>query len=141
MDYFTKTLKPLTLFCVGGWVYTFIEILWRGYTHWTMFFLGGICFVILGLINEIFSWTLGFVWQCLIGATAITVCEFIAGLVLNVWLGMGVWDYSNVPLNLLGQICLPYFLLWIPLSAVGIVLDDILRWRWFGEERPQYKWV
>lgn len=52
--------------------------------------------------------------------------------------GWNVWDYSDQPFNLLGQICLSYTLLWIPLSAVAIVLDDFLRCLLFGEEWPRY---
>ena len=39
-----------------------------------------------------------------------------AGLVLNCLLGFDIWDYSNVPLNLLGQVCLPYSFLWMGIS-------------------------
>jgi uncharacterized membrane protein len=74
-----------------------------------------------------------------IAAGIITAVEFVSGLILNLWLNLGVWDYSHMPLNLFGQICLPYAGLWFALSAVGIVLDDILRWKFFGEQTPHYK--
>ena len=48
--------KYLFLFNVGGLLYILIELIWRGRSHWTMFLLGGICFVFLGLINEVLSW-------------------------------------------------------------------------------------
>ena len=48
--------KYLFLGVIGSIVYMSLEILWRGYTHWTMGVLGGICFICLGLINEILSW-------------------------------------------------------------------------------------
>lgn len=118
-----------TLFVIGGRLYTWIEILWRGYTHWTMFLLGGGCFVVMGLLNEhIFPWKLSLMVQAIISAVTITVFEFVTGCIINLWLGWNVWDYSNLPFNLLGQICLYYFLLWIPLSIVGIILDDWLRY-------------
>lgn len=118
-----------TLFVIGGRLYTWIEILWRGYTHWTMFLLGGGCFVVMGLLNEhIFPWKLSLMVQAIISAVTITVFEFVTGCIINLWLGWNVWDYSNLPFNFLGQICLYYFLLWIPLSIVGIILDDWLRY-------------
>ena len=53
MSYRQKlTSKYLFLFAVGGALYVLIELLWRGWSHWTMFALGGLCFVYLGLINE-----------------------------------------------------------------------------------------
>lgn len=60
------------------------------------------------------------------------------GLILNVWLGLGMWDYSNMPGNILGQICPQFMVLWFFLSAIGIFLDDLIRWRIFGEEKPHY---
>lgn len=119
----------LLLFLIGGRLYTWIELLWRGHTHWTMFILGGLCFVIMGLLNEhIFPWELGLFQQCLISAVIITVFEFATGCIVNLWLRWNVWDYSDVPLNLLGQICLPFFFAWILLSVVGIVIDDWIRY-------------
>ncbi len=68
----------------------------------------------------------------------VTAAELACGCVVNLWMGLGVWDYANMPLNLLGQVCLVYTLLWIPLSVVGIVLDDVLRWKLYEEEKPRY---
>lgn len=130
--------KYIFLFLVGGFVYMAIELMWRQKTHWSMGILGGICFLEIGLINEILSWELGIVKQAIIGASLVTINEFITGLIVNVWFGWNVWDYSNLPLNIMGQICLPFFFLWIVISIIGIVLDDYLRYRFFGEERPRY---
>ena len=131
--------KYLFLGVIGSIIYMSLEILWRGYTHWTMGVLGGICFICLGLINEILSWETPLVLQMLIGSTIITILEFIAGCIVNLWLGWNVWDYSELPYNLLGQISLFSSIGWIGLSLVGIVLDDFIRWKWFGEEKPRYK--
>ena len=126
------------LFDVGGLLYILIELIWRGYSHWTMFVLGGICFIFLGLINEVLPWQMPLWQQILIGAVVITVLEFLTGCIVNLWLGWGVWDYSGMPGNFLGQICLQYMLLWMPVSLIGIVLDDWIRYRTFGEQRPRY---
>jgi uncharacterized membrane protein len=131
--------KYLFLFCIGGLLYMSIEILYRGYTHWSMGILGGISFVSIGLINEILSWDTPLAIQALIGSIMITLYEFITGVILNIWLGLGIWDYSNLSFNILGQICLPFSIIWYFLSIVGICLDDFLRWKFFGEEKPRYK--
>ena len=131
--------KYLFLFFLGAVIYMLMELIWRQRTHWTMGILGGICFIELGLINEIIPWDMQLSVQALIGTILITVNEFISGLIINVWLGWNVWDYSHVPLNILGQICLPFFFAWVGLSLVGIVLDDVIRWLCFGEEKPRYK--
>ena len=103
-----------------------------------MMILGGICFVLLGLINELLPWDMGLLWQSLIGSGVVTILELITGLIVNVYLGLGVWDYSNLPLNFMGQISVVYTLLWVPLSCVAIVLDDHIRYRFFNEEKPHY---
>ena len=69
----------------------------------------------------------------------VTAMEFAAGLVLNVWMGLEIWDYSDLPYNLLGQVCLLYMNLWFLLSLPAILLDDWLRWRWFDEQAPHYR--
>ena len=133
-----KSCKYLILFLIGAFAYCGIEIIWRGYTHWTMGVVGGFCFIMCGLLNEHIGWDTPLPLQMLIGCLIITGTELIAGVVLNIWLGLNIWDYSNMPLNLWGQICLPFSGLWFLLSAVAIILDDELRYNMFGEEKPHY---
>lgn len=134
-----QVAKYFFLLNVGGTIYVTLECLWRGYSHWTMFILGGICFICLGLINEVLSWDTPLWKQMIIGGAIITVLEFITGCIVNLWLGWNVWDYSNTPLNILGQISVPSSIGWIFLSLVGIVLDDWLRYLLFHEDKPRYK--
>lgn len=133
-----KALKHLILFVIFGAIYVVIELTYRGYSHWTMFIVGGLCGVCVGLINEIFPWSMPIWIQAGIGAVIITVIEFVCGVIVNIWLGWGVWDYSNVPLNVLGQICLPFILIWFVLADTAIVIDDYLRHWLFNEEKPHY---
>lgn len=132
--------KEIILWFIGGLIYVGIELIWRGYSHWTMFLLGGICFVCLGRINEVIPWCMPLWQQVLIGVAIITGLEFLTGCIVNLWLGWNVWDYSNQPFNVLGQICVPYIMLWIPISLAGIILDDYLRYWMFKEEKPYYCW-
>ena len=131
--------KHLILGTIGGLIYVLLELIWRGYSHWTMFLLGGTCFVLLGLINEILDWDMPLTLQMLIGCTVITALEFITGCVVNLWLGWNVWDYSDIKFNILGQISLFSSIGWYFISLVGITLDDWLRYRLFGEKKPRYK--
>ena len=103
-----------------------------------MFLLGGLCFVLIGEINEVIPWEMSIIKQGIIGAAIITSLEFISGVILNLVLKLGIWDYSNLPFNILGQICLPFSLVWFGLALVAIFLDDYLLWKWFGEEIPHY---
>ena len=139
MKHFKQFFKLLTLFAIGGCTYMGIEIAYRGFTHWTMGVLGGLCFLIIGALNEFYTWDMNFWKQCGIGSIVVTTLEFIFGMILNVWLGLGIWDYSNLPLNICGQVCLWFTFAWFGLSAIAIVLDDWLRYWLFGEEKPYYK--
>lgn len=134
-------LKELFLLLIGGGAYYAIEVIYRGYSHWTMALLGGAMFVLIGGLNEYLPWEMGFLQQCAIGAAAITAAELCSGCILNLWLGLDIWDYSGLPCNLLGQICLPFTAVWFGLSGVAIVLDDWLRYLLFREERPHYKLI
>lgn len=131
-------LKYLFLLCVGGSIYYLVEIFYRRYSHYTMFAVGGICFVLIGLLNEGMSWDLCIEKQVGLGLATVLIVEFISGCILNLWLNLGIWDYSNLPFNLLGQICLPFALLWIPLIIIAILLDDSIRYTFFNEQKPKY---
>lgn len=131
-------LKYLILDGIGGLLYIGLELAWRGYSHWTMFILGGICFVLIGAVNEVIPWCMQLWKQIFIGVLIITGSEFLVGCIVNLWLGWNVWDYSGLPGNILGQICILYILLWLPVALVAIVLDDWLRYWMFREERPYY---
>ncbi|WMJ88849.1 putative ABC transporter permease [Anaerocolumna sp. MB42-C2] len=134
-----KILKALFLWLIGGIAYYMVEMLWRGYSHWSMMFLGGTCFIIIGLLNELYSWDMALISQMFISALVIAVLELITGLIVNIGLGWGVWDYSRMPYNFYGQICLLYTDLWFLLSLPAIILDDYIRYWFLGEEKPYYK--
>lgn len=117
----TRVCKDLSLFLMGGLAYGLIEILWRRRTHISMVITGGLCFIILYKIFKKCT-DIALISKCVIGSAVITVLEFFCGCIVNLWLRLNVWDYSNVAYNLLGQICLYYSILWglltIPISIV-----------------------
>lgn len=101
---------------LGGFGYCFVEILWRGRTHYSMFFAGAIVLSCFYFIND--NYNLPFALKCVLGMAVITAVELVFGIVFNLILREQVWDYSNMPLNLFGQICLPFSALWFLLSGV-----------------------
>ena len=141
-----KALKALSLFFAGGVLYGGIELVWRTFTgnlpgHWSMAVLGGVMFLLIGALNEVLTWQMPLLLQGVIGAAAVTAAEFAAGLYLNLWLELHIWDYSNLPFHILGQICLPFSLIWIVLSLFAVILDDWLRHLFWQEQRPHYTLV
>ena len=131
-------LRYILLFLLGGFSYCIIEILSRGYSHISMLIAGGLCFVLIGNLNRKRK-DLSLVSQMFLSTFIITGIELVTGLIVNVWLELEVWDYSDLPYNFMGQICLLYTNVWFFLSVLGILLDDYTRYFLMGEEKPHYK--
>ena len=119
-------IKELILLIIFGITYCGIEILYRGRTHISMLFVGGLCAVLIGMINEITP-KMNIILQMFIGAVIVTIIEFFSGYIINIILGLNVWDYSNLMFNYKGQISLIFTVIWFFLSAPVIYLDDKLR--------------
>ena len=100
-----------------------------------LFAIGGMAY----FLNENMKIKMSFISQMVLSALIITALEFITGLIVNIWLKMDIWDYSQLPYNFMGQICLLYSIFWFLVSSVAIVLDDFLRYKIFNEEKPHYK--
>lgn len=114
--------KNLIVFLTGGVIYSLIEILFRGFTHWTMTLTGGLCLLILFTVFSEKKMSLPA--KCLFGAFVITSLEFAVGCLVNIILGWDVWDYSHCPYNLWGQICLPFSAAWF---LITIPVDFLCR--------------
>ena len=109
----------------GAAVYGTLEMLWRGWTHWSMLLAGAVC-------GGMMYWVANFsrlpLWQeWILCAALITTVEFFSGVVLNLWLGWNIWDYSGMRINLLGQICPAFCLVWLGISIPGVWLCRFLR--------------
>lgn len=120
-------------FGVGAVLYGLIEVVARGYTHWTMALTGGTVMVLLNLINQ--TRELHILIKCLLGAVVITSLEFCVGMVSNVVLGWNVWDYSDKPLNIWGQICPQFTLVWYFLSIPAFALCSFIESRFSLRQR------
>lgn len=131
--------KECIVFYIGGMFYCATELLWRGWTHGSMFLLGALCFYAVSSLDRYFR--LSLLGQMAIGALIVTFFEFWCGVIVNQIMHLHVWDYSAVPMNLMGQICLPFTLLWFPLSGIAILCEKYLRYALFHEAKPQIYWV
>lgn len=115
----------MLVFLTGCFAYSFLEISVRGFTHWTMTLTGG---VILTILYEMSVRLTSVPWwqKCLLGSVIITSVEFTVGVIVNIILGWNVWDYSDMPFNLLGQICLPFTVLWFFLCIPAYMVCRII---------------
>ena len=114
-----KIWKGCMLYYLGGCAYLFLEFLFRGWSHGSMFLLGGVCFVLIGQLNR---WLKGIplALRLVVFAGVVTGLELLTGLLVN--RDFGVWDYRGLPYNYLGQISLQFSLLWIPVSFAAVLL-------------------
>ena len=115
--------KKSLLFAVGGCSYMGLELLWRGWSHSSMFLAGGTAFLLLGQLERARP-RLPLPVRAAAGAGIITTVELAAGLLAN--RDYAVWDYREMPMNFHGQICLPFCLLWIPVSVGAMYLYTLL---------------
>ena len=139
-----KAVLSLLLWTWTGTTYFFVEVVFktlRGRPEaisWTMLALAILLAIPLERFGAELPWDCPLWLQALICGTAITAAELAAGLVLNICLGMAVWDYSSLPGNLWGQICPQFWALWCLLSLPMIVILDWLRYAVEGGETPHY---
>ena len=116
----------LLMLLFGALGYGLLEIFWRGYTHWSMLAAGGICLLAIDCIDR----NVGGISdraKAFCAALLITAVELLLGLVFNILLERRVWDYTAVPFNFYGQICLPFFLVWLGLAY--IIIKSVRRLR------------
>lgn len=116
----------IIVFGFGCFMYSLVEVIFRGFTHWTMFITGGIVFSVLYYIFDI-SCGKNIIKGAFIGSVIITTVEYAVGCVVNIALKMRVWDYSASPMNLFGQICLKFSLGWFVLSIFAFFIASFLR--------------
>lgn len=132
-----KIYKDLILIFLMGALYMVLEGLWRGWTNISMLVVGGLCAFLIGKLNEHPKFYNRKMWmQCLIGTIITLLIEFISGVILNIWLGFHIWDYSNTFGNVYGQICPQYGVIWMMLMPLAIWTDDWLRFKLFEEDKP-----
>ena len=117
-------MEFLLVFTAGGLIYGLMELVWQGWTHWSMLLCGGLCLSIMYTVSalDIAYWI-----KLLLSAVFITWVEFSAGCIVNLCLGWQIWDYSAMKWNVLGQICPRFCLLWLGLSVPGLYICSLLR--------------
>ena len=116
-----KLWKYTVLFYTGGAAYLTLELCFRGRSDASMFFAGGVCFLLIGHLGAVQP-RLPVLPRAVVGALIVTMVELAAGMLVN--RTYAVWDYRHLPMNFMGQICPTFSLLWIPVSLVGILLYD-----------------
>ncbi len=133
-----KILKYLTVYVFGGLAYGIVELCWRGETHISMFVVGGFCFFMIYLADEARIFGGNIFLQAPLNAAIITLSELTSGIIINQFMRLNVWDYADLPLNLWGQICLPFSGLWLLLSLPATLAARGIRRGVFREGAKRY---
>lgn len=142
MNIIKHVLRKIILFILCGMIYCSIEMLYRGYTHWSMALLSGFLGVFcIDTPNNIWGYDLDYSLQVLISTVLCTLGEGITGLIVNVKMGLQVWDYSNLPFTFFfGQCNLFFVFAWIIIVCFAIFFCDAY-WYYIckDDEQPYYK--
>ncbi|MEG1870251.1 MAG: hypothetical protein RR205_05315 [Oscillospiraceae bacterium] len=117
--------NDVIVFSIGAVCYGMTEILYRGYTHWTMVLTGGLCLLLSYIFNSNNKNT-SYIYRCVVVWLIILISEFLVGCIVNLWLGWNVWDYSREPFNFMGQICLMFSFLWLLMSIFIVQICNLL---------------
>lgn len=120
-----KIKKGGAVFLFGAAGYYLLEVLWRGYSHWSMAAAGGRSLLLLTKTFKRLK-NAPHYFKAMVGGGIITAVEFIFGVFFNLVLGMGIWDYSSVWGNVLGQICPLYTAIWCGISFIVSVFEKII---------------
>jgi uncharacterized membrane protein len=143
--------KFITLFIIYGTVYLLVEVIFRAITFqckilypnyfslygsvslW-MFPVGALCGVFLGLIDELkLTIQMYSLVKTLFGALIILIVEFGSGLIFNKILNLNIWDYSSLPFNICGQICILFGFLWMLLVPFAFWFGNFVQWCLYDE--------
>lgn len=126
------------IFIFAGLFYILVELAYRGFTHYSMFILAGICGLVMAGMNDRFSFELDFGIQVFSCTVVCTLMEFIFGEIFN--RDYSIWDYRGMWGTFADNQCNVVFVLaWLVLCIMGIPLLDFIEWKVFDEERPYYK--
>lgn len=115
-------------FSFGFFSYLGIEKLYKSLishspTHWAMGLVSGLAFLFLLVLDEK---KLPLPVKALLGGVFITSLELLAGIILNLHLELGIWDYRESFGDFKGQICPLFSLIWCAASFVIIALNRLM---------------
>lgn len=130
--------EVIFLWALGGSIYYLLEIGFRGFSHWSMFVLGGAALCFCTFQGVMMGWTEPLWIQVVRSVIFVTALEFITGIIVNKYLKLAVWDYSDQPLQLWGQICVPFMILFSGLILLAIILGGTISHKVFGEIKPRF---
>ena len=123
----SKAYRAFALFVTSGSVYVTVELLYRQKSHYSMFIAAGVSVLVIALLCQYCEAVKkrSLFFKAVMGSAIITLNELVSGLIVNVGFGLNVWDYSDLPLDFMGQICVPFSIIWILFSFPAIYVGKV----------------
>ena len=130
-------LQLTSIGIVSGFIYCSLEILWRGWTHWTMFVLAFIVGIIISQYNNIFTYDMDLAWQVLFGGLTSIMLEYLFGITFNqdftIWDYRGLWGtFAQNQLNIL------FCCTWFVIVCISIFILDWFEYKVLHDENKPY---
>lgn len=136
-----KIIPYGSIFIISGLIYTMLELMWRGRTHWTMFLCAGLCGLVMANVNNhLLEFDTDFLKQVVVSALCCTGFEFLFGIMFNG--DFSIWDYRGLwgTIHILGdQVNILFFGVWIIISVFSLPFLDWLQWKLGLAEKPYYR--
>lgn len=130
-------VRAAVIFFIGALSYGALEVMTRGFTHISMGLLGGLSFMFISYTSNLRrGGGITIFEQLIVSALFITVSELLCGFIVNLSWELSVWDYSDMPLNYLGQICLPFSILWMVIAFAAVLVEQKIRISLFHQNIP-----
>ena len=131
----------LFIYTLSGLMFYLAEILYRGYSHWTIFVCAGICGLGLALINDGgYRFETDYRIQIMSGAALCTFLSFIVGKLFNG--NYEIWDFRGMIGTLRifdNQVNLFFVGLWIIIAVIAIPILDFVQWQLGVGNKPYYR--
>lgn len=137
--------RLINFLCIGlfsSFIYLSIELLWRGFTHWTMGLLAFFVGIILSIINdEVLEFDDWYEFQVIFGTIICVIFEALFGAIFNQ--NFDIWDYRGLPFTFCnGQLNLIFCGAWAIIVIFGLPMLDWLQYLLKEGPRPYYRsWI
>lgn len=143
MNVLKHVIRKGLLFLLCGSIYYCLELIYRHYSHISMFILAGLLGVFfIDTPNNVFGYDLDYLIQIFISIFFCTIGEGITGYIVNIKMELNVWDYSTICGSFFYNQCNIFFVgIWALLIAfIGIPFCDAYNYYICKDETtPYYK--
>lgn len=131
----------ILIFILCGVIYYSMELIWRGYSHYSMFLCAGVAGLVIMFLNDHFyNFSTDFRIQSLTAGLICSIIEYGIGEIFN--RDYSIWDYRGLwgTISWLdNQVNILFVGLWIVISCFAIPFLDYMQWKLGLGKKPWYR--